>query len=921
MADNRTGAPVRSLSDEFLRNKIIDTGGTNEAAVSAAGRISVDGSGVTQPVSIAGTITVDSELPAAAALADATANPTLPSVGSFLVGYNGTTWDRVRTANTGRLQVDVVTGGGANASILVDNAGFTDGTSSVSGIGFIFDEVAGTALTENDIAAGRIDSKRAQVGVIEDATTRGQRLAVSAAGAAASNITQVGGATASATNPLFVELSTGGAAYTLFGQTNATASFSRLTDGTTNVAVIAGTTALKTDISSIAGTATVNGGLAGSQGVGGLAASGAAKSGNPLQIGSVFNTTQPTVTTGQAVESQATARGAQIVATGVDAFTVDTELPAAAALADATANPTVPATGAFLVGYNGSTWDRVRTANTGRLQVDVVTGGGTNASILVDNAGFTDGTSSVTGVGFIFDEVAGTALTENDIAAGRIDSKRAQVGVIEDATTRGQRMSVSAAGAAHSNIAQYLGATASATNPIDVRLSTGAAAYTLFGQTNATAPFSRITDGTTNVAVISGTAALKADLSSVAGTATLTGGVAGSQGIGGLAASGAAKAGNPVQFGAVFTTAQPTVTTGQAVEAQATARGGLIVATGVDAFVVDTELTAPAALADATANPTISNIASHLMGYNGSTWDRVRTANTGRLQVDVITGGGSATLVDNAAFTDGTTPVTPVGFIFDEVAGTALTENDVAASRIDSKRAVIFVGEDATTRGQRWAVSAAGALASNISQIGGATPSATAFVPTRITDGTAYYANTGQTAATGQFIRLTDATNTAAIIASINALKTDFSSVVGAVPSATNPVPVRLTDGAAFYASTSGAPASPQTNQQTFTDLGAGSSQDLDFTAITGGLTGYLMGLDVSATVPLKVEIKTVAAGTPTTRSTLFMLPGERVEWRAPFKTFITQAGGATSRFRATVTNIDQTDASNVYATVYFDQI
>jgi hypothetical protein len=55
---------------------------------------------------------------------------------------------------------------------------------------------------------------------------------------------------------------------------------------------------------------------------------------------------------------------------------VDTELPAAAALADATSNPTVPGTGSFALGYNGSTWDRLRTANTGRLQVDVITGGG-----------------------------------------------------------------------------------------------------------------------------------------------------------------------------------------------------------------------------------------------------------------------------------------------------------------------------------------------------------------------------------------------------------------------------------------------------------------------------------------------------------------------------------------------------------------
>lgn len=67
-------------------------------------------------------------------------------------------------------------------------------------------------------------------------------------------------------------------------------------------------------------------------------------------------------------------------------------------------------------------------------------------------------------------------------------------------------------------------------------------------------------------------------------------------------------------------------------------------------------------------------------------------------------------VVDNAAFTDGTTRVQPIGFIFDEVAGTALTENDAAAARIDSKRAQILVIEDATTRGQRAAVSSGGAV-------------------------------------------------------------------------------------------------------------------------------------------------------------------------------------------------------------------
>lgn len=71
-------------------------------------------------------------------------------------------------------------------------------------------------------------------------------------------------------------------------------------------------------------------------------------------------------------------------------------------------------------------------------------------------------------------------------------------------------------------------------------------------------------------------------------------------------------------------------------------------------------------------------------------------------------------IADNGAFTDGTTAVLPTGFVFDEVAGTALTENDVAAARIDSKRSLVGVIEDATTRGQRAAVSAAGSLAVDV---------------------------------------------------------------------------------------------------------------------------------------------------------------------------------------------------------------
>lgn len=71
----------------------------------------------------------------------------------------------------------------------------------------------------------------------------------------------------------------------------------------------------------------------------------------------------------------------------------------------------------------------------------------------------------------------------------------------------------------------------------------------------------------------------------------------------------------------------------------------------------------------------------------------------------------TSAVLDNAGFTDATTPVGMAGFIFDETAGTALTENDAGAARMDSKRAQVFTLEDETTRGQRATVNASKGLA------------------------------------------------------------------------------------------------------------------------------------------------------------------------------------------------------------------
>jgi hypothetical protein len=69
----------------------------NNASGASAVNIQDGGNSITidGTVSISGTVTVDTELPAAAALADNTANPTAPAVGAFGHVWDGATWDRM----------------------------------------------------------------------------------------------------------------------------------------------------------------------------------------------------------------------------------------------------------------------------------------------------------------------------------------------------------------------------------------------------------------------------------------------------------------------------------------------------------------------------------------------------------------------------------------------------------------------------------------------------------------------------------------------------------------------------------------------------------------------------------------------------------------------------------------------------------
>jgi hypothetical protein len=90
----------------------------------------------------------------------------------------------------------------------------------------------------------------------------------------------------------------------------------------------------------------------------------AADSGNPLKLGAKASTLKPAaVSNGDRVNLWSDEYGQLhiILETGTNSIgSVDTELPAAAVLADGTANPTSPMVGANEQLFNGTTWDRKR---------------------------------------------------------------------------------------------------------------------------------------------------------------------------------------------------------------------------------------------------------------------------------------------------------------------------------------------------------------------------------------------------------------------------------------------------------------------------------------------------------------------------------------------------------------------------------
>lgn len=342
LADNTANPTVPAVGafnmgwDGATWDRIRAPGGVVEVS-DAGGSLTVDGT-----VAISGAI--DTELPAAAALADNAANPTAPAVGAFNMGWDGTNWDRIRAP--GGL-VEVADGGG---SLTVD------GTVAISAV---TPGVAATSLgkaedavhTTGDVGVMAL-AVRNDAGTAFAADGDYVPLSVDSSGA----LRTAGGAGGTQYDEDTAHVS--GDKLTMAGAVQQTADAALAADGDRAVLQVDSTGYLKVNVKA--------GGSGGTQ----YAEDTASAAADLLTMAGVVRKDAAATlvdTDGDRSQMQVDATGylwtrigPALPAGGNNIGAVDTELPAAAALADNTANPTVPAVGAFNMGWDGTNWDRIR---------------------------------------------------------------------------------------------------------------------------------------------------------------------------------------------------------------------------------------------------------------------------------------------------------------------------------------------------------------------------------------------------------------------------------------------------------------------------------------------------------------------------------------------------------------------------------
>jgi hypothetical protein len=172
-----------TLTGGTQKSKLVDTGGTNVASVSAAGALKVDNSGVTQPVSDAsGSLTVDAPAgtPVFVRLSDgAAAVDTLPvslasvpshavtNAGTFAVQADCTGTVTANIGTSGSLALDATLTGGTQKTKLVDTAG-TNVASVSAGGALLVDNSGVTQPVSGTVTAAQATASSLNAQVVGD---------------------------------------------------------------------------------------------------------------------------------------------------------------------------------------------------------------------------------------------------------------------------------------------------------------------------------------------------------------------------------------------------------------------------------------------------------------------------------------------------------------------------------------------------------------------------------------------------------------------------------------------------------------------------------------------------------------------------------------------------------------------------------
>ena len=153
------------------------------------------------------------------------------------------------------------------------------------------------------------------------------------------------------------------------------------------------------------------------------------------------------------------------------------------------------------------------------------------------------------------------------------------------------------------------------------------------------------------------------------------------------------------------------------------------------------------------------------------------------------------------------------------------------------------------------------------------------------------------------------------LVVGVNTVQRQRIQVTG--PAATDIARAGASDGL----STSLSILSANRTHATSASVAAGGQVDLDATQISSGLTGKLVQVIISSSVPFKAELKTVLNASAS--GTLVTWIGHQIDCTFAHKKFITvahNAGAGVDTFRVTITNLDTVSAADVYATFFYDE-